>query len=71
MSLFDRYSAWIRSASSADEVGDLCAMLADDEHIGTLSGRECVQLRELAGNVADSLYYGREALTGGDGDASL
>ena len=62
MSLYDRYSKWIRSANSAEEVEDLCAMLADDEHIGTLTGRECVQLRELAGNVADSLYYGREAV---------
>lgn|GEM_PF-3241800 len=62
MSLYDRYSKWIRSANSAEEVEDLCAMLADDEHIGTLTGRECVQLRELAGNVADSLYYGQEAV---------
>ena len=71
MSLFDRYSVWIRSATAADEVSDLCAMLTEDESIGTLSGRECNQLREMAGNVADALYYGWEALTGGDGDASL
>lgn len=55
LSLYDRYSNWIRSALTPDDVEYIMGCLAEDEYIRALSDEECAQLREMAENVTASL----------------
>ena len=58
VNLYDKYSAWIRSASMPEDVEDVMECVNDDKELGCLSTEQFLQLKELAENISAALLAG-------------